>query len=752
MTNPKPSAPSGARKLIKLNPVELERYTRSHGTFVPLYRYDAIHTKTMSDGTVRIIKDGKRPLHIDWNKRPYDSAKVLKWCVEKNHNVGLRLPAEIVVIDIDPRNGGDEGWDNLTLELGLDEAIFPCVITGSGGRHYYAKKPADVPLLDTLKDFPGVEFKSKGRQVVAAGSIHPDTLNYYVWDNNAPALDALPEIPDSFLRLITRPQRTAVTSGGQLDQEQAATVLARLNPEDFGTNEKWLKLMMAIHHATLGDARQEWIDWSIGDPKYAHDAEHIGRRWDSLHTDKGGEAVVTIGTLRHFLSEAGELDVLPPDQDAAHEDFEGEEVDLEAASGNKQVTSIERRGIKVNPKNSKAEDTYTNAFIAVLQSGVDPAWNEMSQTVVFRNAPWDASHGFTLDDHTLRIVRLYLSNVFQGNAYEPGEKHVFDAIMAVAYQNKFNPVLDYLDGLTWDGVPRLDRFFVDYFRCGDTPYTRSVSACFGIGAVRRVRQPGCKLDTMPVVKGPQGFGKSTGVQAYFGRQWFTDTDMGSLRDKDAAMKLRGVWCVEFAEIDSLNKVETGILKAFMSRGTDRQRDPYGRIVEDHPRRCVFLATVNEGGYLKDSTGARRFWPLELTDRVDVAGIAADRDQLWAEAVAREAAGESHVLPQALWSVAAEEQTRQTTDDPWADVLSAFLGGRERDWYAGEFEPEEDPRPPDRIFTWELFDALGINAERRTKGLSQRLRTVMESALGWKHHRNVHWRGEQGKGYTRTHAH
>jgi hypothetical protein len=227
-----------------------------------------------------------------------------------------------VVIDIDPRNGGNEGWDNLTLELGIDETFFPCVITGSGGRHYYARKPVDVPVMDTLKDFSGVEYKSKGRQVVAAGSVHPETLKHYVWDDKAPAPKDMPELPDNLLRMITRPQRSTVLSGGQLDQRQAEKALSRLDPRNFDTNEKWLKLMMAIHHATLGDARQEWIDWSISDPKFAHDAEHIGRRWDSLHSEKGSEAVVTIGTLRHYLAEAKALDVLPPDFGQAAADFE----------------------------------------------------------------------------------------------------------------------------------------------------------------------------------------------------------------------------------------------------------------------------------------------------------------------------------------------------------------------------------------------------------------------------------------------
>jgi hypothetical protein len=220
---------------------QLECYSALHGTFVPLHRYDATSVR---NGTIR--KDGKRPIHRDWTKRPYSSAKVLKWCLENNHNVGLRLPGDVVVIDIDPRNNGNKGWDNLCLEYGIDESMFPCVITGSGGRHYYARKPADVPVLDTLKDFDGVEFKSKGRQVVASGSIHPETLMHYVWDDNAPAPEDMPELPEVLLLAITRPQQSEITSGGQWDQHQLAAVLARLKPEDFRQHDRWIKLMMGL--------------------------------------------------------------------------------------------------------------------------------------------------------------------------------------------------------------------------------------------------------------------------------------------------------------------------------------------------------------------------------------------------------------------------------------------------------------------------------------------------------------------------
>ena len=229
--------------------------------------------------------------------------------------------------------------------------------------------------------------------------------------------------------------------------------------------------------------------------------------------------------------------------------------------------------------------------------------------------PWNADkYGRAVNDHVLRVVRAHLVNLYQTEAYQPSEKNVYDAIMFLAFGDKFNPALDYLDGLQWDGKKRVERLFPDYFNGGDDAYTRATSVCFMVGAVRRMRQPGCKFDTMPVLRGPQGLGKSSGVKALFGEQWFSDADLGSLHDKDAAMLLRGIWCQEFAEMDSLNKSDSSTLKAFLSRAVDRMREPYARTPEEVPRRCVFFGTVNEGGYLKDLTGARRFWPIEVSGR------------------------------------------------------------------------------------------------------------------------------------------
>jgi predicted P-loop ATPase len=160
-----------------------------------------------------------------------------------------------------------------------------------------------------------------------------------------------------------------------------------------------------------------------------------------------------------------------------------------------------------------------------------------------------------------------------------------------------------------------------------------------------------------------------------------------------------------------------------------------------PRRCVFIGTTNESGFLKDSTGARRFWPLDVEAPIDVSRITADRDQLWAEAAVLEARGVSEVLPRELWTVAAERAADQTSVDPWADALLGYLGGG--------IDKNGKPEPPhNRAHTSELFRALGIATADQTKDKSQRLRVVMEALLGWHHQGRLRIKDRVGAGYTR----
>ncbi|MCK1570332.1 bifunctional DNA primase/polymerase [Bradyrhizobium sp. 174] len=276
-------------------------YDASAFDFIPLHRPK--DKKRYPNGKERQL--GKAPLHPKWTTKRYNPKAVKRQCETEGRNGGIRLKDTQLVVDIDPRNGGDMGWLTLCDDLGIDESRFPKVITGSGGAHLYMTKPADLLVRDTLdsEDYNGVEFKTKGRQVVAAGSIHPNGTAYK-WDDSHPALTAEPPMaPRRLLKAIERPARSGVTDGGQTTPDKVAAALANLPAEDFSDHSKWLQIMQACHHASAGEARAEFVEWSTQDPAYAKDAYMIGKRWDSLHAEKNDG--VTFRTLNKFLRDAG---------------------------------------------------------------------------------------------------------------------------------------------------------------------------------------------------------------------------------------------------------------------------------------------------------------------------------------------------------------------------------------------------------------------------------------------------------------
>lgn len=753
------------------DPGQLAPHSSAELQLIPLHRHDHVDA--------RGVKRGKSPSDPNWTGRDYSSFDAAAH-MAAGGNVGVRLSARDLVVDVDPRNFPDgetlvtaNPFRRLCASVGLDPDHYPTVETGSGGLHLYMTKPTDVALLDTHPDYPGVEFKSRGRQVVAAGSVHPDTLATYAWDPLGMGLSAsgAPEAPSSLVELARRPTAAASTGGGEYDAEQLAAMLDRLDPTDFRDQDRWLDLMMACHHATDGDGRQEFIDWSTGDPAYADDAGRIGARWDSLHraNERGGPSV-TVRTLHKFLTDVGGGDAIP--RTPAADDFaEVLEEDVSAIvssytqkPGSGVMPAIHEGGLQIHPKTSVAPDNYANALKAVYKSGLGPRFDELKQRVVLMGTlPWGEQYGRILDDKVLLMARTWLMQRFQGNDYQPSKDNVFDALTAVAYLYKFNPIIDYLDSLKWDGLPRVASLFDRGFQCGRDEYTEAVSQCFMIGSVARQRDPGCKFDTMPVVKGRQGVLKSSGFRVLFSTEWFSDAELGDLKHKDAPMNLEGIWVHEFAELAGLRASDMNVLKAFLSRAADRYRSPYGRSIADHPRRSVFVGTVNEGGYLSDPTGSRRFWPLEVKpgERVDVEWIRANRDQLWAEADTLYKCGESPVLPEHLWALAADRQAQETVEDPWADQIAEMLRLRaelRRDFEAktGIYEVEvidgkevaspcgEPPRL-ERLHTQELLAYLKLDGDRQNHAHAQRLRRVMESK-GWKYQRSVRVGARIAAGY------
>ena len=250
-------------------------------------------------------------------------------------------------------------------------------------------------------------------------------------------------------------------------------------------------------------------------------------------------------------------------------------------------------------------------------------------TMALRAPPWVKTNGSWVARPWTEQDDVLTTEWLQQHGIGVQISLVGKAVETVAYEHAFHPIRDYLGGLKWDGVKRLDGFAATYLGAEKSKYHSNVSRCLFVSAVARVMEPGCKVDHATILEGPQGEGKSTAIDVLFS-PWFSD-DIAELGTKDAAMQVRASWVIELAELASMQRGEIEKIKAFVSRRTDRFRPPYGSRVAEVPRQSIFIGSTNAEHYLKDETGARRFWPLRC-GRIDAGTIARDKGQLWAEAV------------------------------------------------------------------------------------------------------------------------
>ena len=236
--------------------------------------------------------------------------------------------------------------------------------------------------------------------------------------------------------------------------------------------------------------------------------------------------------------------------------------------------------------------------------------------------------------------------------------------------------------------------------------------CLFLAAVARIMQPGCKADHIPILEGEQGTFKSSLLDAIFS-PWFSD-DLAELGSKDAQMQMAGVWCVEIAELTGMRRADIERVKAFASRRVDRYRPSYGRHVIAAPRQCICIGTTNSERYLKDETGARRFWPVRC-GRIDVPPATRDRDQLWAEALSLYQAGEPWWLADSTEVIAARvEQEERYAEDTWTEIIGDYTEGK-------------DEVSVSAI----LREAIGKPAEQWTQVDQNRVAGCLKAQGGWK---------------------
>lgn len=310
-----------------------------------------------------------------------------------------------------------------------------------------------------------------------------------------------------------------------------------------------------------------------------------------------------------------------------------------------------------------------------------------------------------------RLAEIRFTVAYAANGKEPAKDKIADAVALIGERRSYHPVRDYLADLRWDGVERLDGWLVKYAGAEDTPLNRAFGRKVLSAAVRRVMQPGCKFDAMLVLEGAQDLGKSSLIRALcHDENWFTDQLEVGADAKATIEKTSGSWIIEMPELDGMGRRDTNRVKSFITTTRDRSRLAYGRYAVTRDRQFVLFGTTNESQYLSDTTGNRRFWIVRAS-KVNPAGLAEVRDQLWAEAVAAEP-NENLWLDEVGLKSAAAKITREASDfGPWLEILASRI-----------------PDAPIKIRATDVWKLVGLDSPESINKLTKVHHAHMKAAM------------------------
>ena len=576
---------------------------------------------------------GKEPLTPHGFKdATTDEARIRAWWTQwPNANIATPTGLSMWVLDKDPWNGGNESLETLTQKYGpLPDTLQQ--MTGGDGRHYCFTTGTGVRIrCGTIA--PGLDYKGEGGYILLAPSIHPNG-KAYVWDGLDP-IDKQPILPlnGAWLKLMG-------TNGAKAAPDPEEPIFA-------GERNTRLTSQAGKLRRAGFDKETIYITLNAQNNRLCH---------PPLEESEVRKIVESIGRYPPGADKPPQAEPPPaPESDSSP-----------------------------NPQSKPRREALLQAQFAIR---THPDWAGVLSFDQFRykiilqsKPPFYCDRSFPCEWTDVDDINTAVW--LQSKHIHAAPLTASQAVQIIARENSFHPVRDYLNALKWDKISRIDDWILLYLgyhpsQEGDKEgsaerdrYIRAVAARWLIGAVARVFQPGSKNDCCLILEGEQGTLKSTALKTLAGI-WFTDT-MPHLGSKDAALQTQGVWIIELSELDAMSAAGIDSIKAFMSRASDRFRPPYGRYIIDVPRECVFAGTTNHFAYLKDETGARRFWPVRC-GKILLEVLQRDRDQLWAEALYRYRRGDKWWLDSdELLETASAEQEARFNDDPWEPVISAYV--------------------------------------------------------------------------------
>lgn len=550
--------------------------------------------------------------------------------------------------------------------------------------------------IDRLLRLPGPD-NVPNRKKRAGGRVRRETSIVYLSDRTHP-LEAFPQVWED----------DDSGSGGNDEAQRGAVALEREAPirlNDPAELEEWGvpdKVKMLI---VLGDDPDNPYP-SRSDAQWYVTCELLRRRVPPAR-------IVGILTDETWLISGHVLDQKRSDE------YAWEQVENATAEVAAQAETF------ATDKDGKPyRDHQGNIRLAVRKLGVELRHDTFADRTLIAGLD---GFGPNLDDAALVELWLAIDGRF---GFRPSFDFFVKVLMNAARNAPCHPVIEYLDALEWDGTPRLDQWLSTYGGAEDSDYTRAVGALVLVAAVRRVRQPGVKFDEMLVLESAQGTNKSSALRVMAVRdEWFVDDLPLNADGKRVIEQTSGKWIIEAGELKGMRKGEVEHLKAFLSRQEDTARMSYERLPVIVPRQCVIIGTTNSERYLRDLTGNRRFWPVRV-EGFDLEALRRDRDQLWAEAAAREAERASIRLDPSLYAAAGVEQEARRVEDPFVAALAAALGDR-----------------TGKVRATDVWKLLGIPAGQQTQDQNARVGDAMRE-LGWERTRRRFGSGGREYAYAR----
>lgn len=696
-----------------------------------------------------------------------DSVTIEAWWTERpNANLAVAC-GDIVVFDAD----GPTALQRL-LAIAQAHGGMPrtAVAQTSRGAHFYFRAPTGVhvrtrnePREKSGDD--GIDIKAHGGWTVLPPSVSAKSGFKYKWLSPLP----IAELPMWLLEALAPPDRPLETHFKHLGtipehlknkQVQNVTESIESNLRTEYTPVEHARLVSALtavpitcgydDFLKIGMALKE-LEWDRSDgtsisfdiwnawcaQSQHHNEVGLESKWNSFK-----RSGVTVASIYHMARLAGwnggapniaSVATAPPPTEPTYQDGNAQ---LNGHAGPVQALPAAflapPQGAihfpDIHPDTGLPRSTCTNAGVAITAMGISCRKDLFHEKMMVGGQPIQQWAG-DLSDDVVAVIRKLIRFRF---GFDPNKANTTDACIQLCLEHQFDPVCDYLDGLQWDGQPRLDTWMQRYLSAADTELNRTIGRLALVAAVRRARQPGTKFDQIIVLEGVEGKGKSTAIEIMAGRENFSDQKILGLTDKEQQEAITGIWLYEIAELTGMRRAETDHVKAFASRTVDRARPAYGRFRVDRPRRAICFATTNDDEYLKSETGNRRFWPV-VTGQIDLEGLKRDRDQLWAEAAAREAEGCSVGLPERLWAAAGEEQDRRKEADDWFEKISNYIALK------GSTDVTVSDVLCDNQFIQRKLDAITRGDAMRAGAILKRLRFVryhkrIENGYAWRYRR------------------